>query len=135
MTCAPLLLERRSRVGFNDFSDAALVLVGHGTTLNAGSSAPAKQHAAELRRRQIFAAVHEAFWKQEPNLAEVSRSLAFRRLFFVPLFVSEGYFSSEIIPKALGFETTTHAEGALVQHRENQTRFYCRPVGTHSSMT
>src|SRR5688572_4998844 len=51
------------------FSDAALVLVGHGSTLNAESSAPVYQHADELRKRKIFAQVQEAFWKVEPYLA------------------------------------------------------------------
>ena len=49
-----------------EFSDAALVLVGHGSTVNADSAAPACQHADELRRRNLFAQVQEAFWKQEP---------------------------------------------------------------------
>ena len=46
----------------DNFSDAALVLVGHGSTLNAESSAPVYQHADELRKRKIFAQVQEAFW-------------------------------------------------------------------------
>jgi len=37
-----------------NFSDAALVVLGHGTTLNDQSAAPVFQHAAELRRRKIF---------------------------------------------------------------------------------
>src|ERR1044071_1327170 len=51
----------------DDFSDAALVLVGHGSTLNADSSAPTYQHADELRWRNIFAQVLECFWKLEPS--------------------------------------------------------------------
>ena len=52
----------------DDFSDAALVVLGHGTDLNAASAAPVFQHAAELRRRHLFAEVREAFWKQEPQI-------------------------------------------------------------------
>ncbi|PYI85164.1 MAG: hypothetical protein DME26_11595 [Verrucomicrobia bacterium] len=48
-----------------DFSDSALVLVGHGSTLKAESSAPTYRHADELRRRQIFAQVGEkVFWSR-----------------------------------------------------------------------
>ena len=43
-----------------NLSDAALVLAGHGSTLNADSAAPTYQHADELRRRGIFAQVQEA---------------------------------------------------------------------------
>jgi sirohydrochlorin cobaltochelatase len=37
------------------------VVLGHGSTQNDSSAAPVYQHAAELRRRKIFAAVREAF--------------------------------------------------------------------------
>ena len=90
----------------NNFTDAALLLVGHGSTRNANSSAPVYQHARELRRRKVFGEVVEAFWKQEPRLLEVAKELVARRVFFVPMFVSEGYFSEGVIPKALGFDLT-----------------------------
>ena len=41
-------------VNSDDFSDAALVVLGHGTDLNAASAASVFQHAAELRRRHLF---------------------------------------------------------------------------------
>ena len=61
------------RVTTDDLSNAALVLAGHGSTLNADSAAPTYQHADELRRRKIFAQVLECFWKQEPSFAAVLR--------------------------------------------------------------
>ena len=87
-----------------DFSDAALVLIGHGSTLNAESAAPTYQHADELRRRAIFGQVIEAFWKLEPSICGVLRGVFARRVFIVPLFISEGYFTEEVIPRELGFE-------------------------------
>ena len=92
-----------------DFSDAALVVLGHGTTQNAGSAAPVYQHAAELRRRNIFAAVREAFWKQDPQIKTVLAGLSAPRVFIVPLFISEGYFSDEVIPRELGFDASASA--------------------------
>jgi sirohydrochlorin cobaltochelatase len=59
----------------DDFSNAALVLVGHGSTLNAESSAPTYQHADELRRRRLFGQVVECFWKLEPGVAGVLRGV------------------------------------------------------------
>src|SRR5580765_5337750 len=91
-------------VPFENFSDAALVVLGHGSTKNAESSAPVYQHAAELRRRNLFAEVREAFWKQEPQVKNVLADIAEPRVFIVPLFISEGYFSSDVIPHALGFQ-------------------------------
>jgi sirohydrochlorin cobaltochelatase len=112
-----------------DFSDAALVLVGHGSTLNAESSAPVYQHADALRKRNIFAQVQEAFWKLEPYLAGVLRGVFAPRVFVVPLFITEGYFTEEVIPRELGFN------GSHVQRRDGQTLYYCGPIGTHDSMT
>ena len=119
----------------DDFSDAALVLIGHGSTLNAESAAPTFQHADELRRRSLFAQVQEAFWKQEPSIAGVLRGVFAPRVFMVPLFISEGYFTEEVIPRELGFCGKDETNFARVQKRGNQTLFYCGPVGTHDSMT
>ena len=114
----------------DDFRDSTLVLVGHGSTENKLSAAPVFQHAAELRRRGLFADVREGFWKQEPSVVDLVRSLSVPRAFIVPIFVSEGYFSSEIIPRALGFAP----DQAMLQSA-GSTFYYCRPIGTHDSMT
>jgi sirohydrochlorin cobaltochelatase len=90
-------------VNHDEFTDAALVVLGHGTEQNDNSAAPVHQHAAELRRRKIFAEVREAFWKQEPQIKRVLADIAAPRVFIAPLFVSEGYFASEVIPRELGF--------------------------------
>ena len=79
-------------------SDAWLVVLGHGTEQNVNSAAPVYQHAAELRRRKIFAGVREAFWKQEPQIKKVLSGISAPRVFIAPLFISEGYFSSNVIP-------------------------------------
>jgi len=119
----------------DDFSDAALVLAGHGSTLNADSAAPVRQHAGELRRRGIFGQVREAFWKQEPYLPRVMSEVLAPRVFVVPLFISDGYFSGEVIPRELGFCGKGETDFSRVQQRGGQTLFYCAPVGTHPGMT
>jgi len=116
-------------VNDENFSDAALVVLGHGTTQNDSSSAPVYQHTAELRRRKIFAAVREAFWKQEPQIKKVLPEISAPRAFIVPLFISEGYFSDEVIPRELGFGPNFHLR------TPNSQLFYCLPVGSHNSMT
>lgn len=114
-----------------DFTDAVLVVLGHGTTLNDQSAVPVIQHAAELRRRRIFREVREAFWKQEPQVRQVLAEMSATRVFIAPLFISEGYFASEVIPKELGF---SYPEDLKLQ-TQNSELFYCRPVGSHESMT
>ncbi len=125
-------------VSKDDFSDAALVLLGHGSTANAESGAAVCQQAAELRRRKWFAEVREAFWKQEPQVMRVLSALTARRVFVVPMFISEGYFSEGVIPRELGFGSRPMEMGegfSRVQQRGDQRLFYCRPVGTHEGMT
>ena len=118
-----------------DSSDAALVLVGHGSTLNADSAAPTYQHADELRRRNLFAQVLECFWKLEPPICGVLRAVFASRVFVVPLFISEGYFTEEIIPRELGLRANDRTDFPRVQRRGCRTIYYCGPVGTHDSMT
>jgi sirohydrochlorin cobaltochelatase len=118
-------------VNSGNFSDAALVVLGHGTTQNENSAAPVFQHAAELRRRKIFAEVREAFWKQEPQIKKVLAEISAPRIFIAPLFISEGWFATEIIPKELGF----NFQDNLKLKTQNSELFYCRPVGSHDSMT
>jgi sirohydrochlorin cobaltochelatase len=113
------------------FSDAALVVLGHGTTLNENSAAPVLQHAAELRRRKIFCEVREAFWKQEPQIKQVLAEISAPCVFIVPLFISDGYFSTEIIPAELGFSFPNN----LKLTTQNSELHYCRPVGSHDLMT
>ena len=118
-----------------DFSDASLVLLGHGTTMNEESKLPVYQHAAELRRRKVFADVYEAFWKQEPRVLEVLCNIAMRRVFLVPLFISEGHFSEDVIPTALGFRAAGQNKWSRLLQRGKQWLYYCKPVGTHERMT
>ena len=125
-----------------NFSDSVLILFGHGTQLNTDSSVPVYQHAAELRKQHLFARVREGFWKQDPQLTTVlEEELGLVELggpssgiFLAPLFISEGYFSENVIPEALGFR---REQGLLSRHQKHASHdlFYCKPVGTHESMT
>ena len=126
-----------------DYSDSALVLVGHGSTVNADSASPTHRQAEQLIQRRIFAEVHTCFWKEQPVISAVLRGVAARRVFVVPLFISEGYFTQQVIPRELGLaipEGPGPGPGQGVgwgvgQALENQIIHYCAPVGTHPSMT
>ena len=112
--------------------DAALLIVGHGSTVNPDSSAPTLAHAAKIRRRKIFADVECAFWKEEPSLRD---ALFFfdpelvREVYVVPNFISEGYFTQTVIPREL------ELNGRITKRLSGQTWNYCDPAGNHSSMT
>jgi sirohydrochlorin cobaltochelatase len=108
--------------------NSALVLVGHGSTINPDSSSPTFVHANEIRARGIFSEVHCAFWKEEPSLREVLRMVEAPDVYIVPNFISEGYFTAKVIPREL--ELT----GAITI-KNHQTLRYCDPVGNDPRMT
>jgi sirohydrochlorin cobaltochelatase len=113
---------------FSPKLDAALVLLGHGSTLNPDSSAPTWRHADELRRRRVFGEVVCAFWKEQPGLREVFNMIDADEAYVVPNFISEGYFTQEVLPRELRLDgPASRVGGKLV--------FYCDPVGIHPSMT
>lgn len=108
--------------------DSALVIVGHGSTLNPDSSGPTWDLAAEIRRRGAFGEVHCAFWKEEPSLRQVLHCVDREDVYVVPNFISEGYFTQTVIPRELGLDGTCTRIGS-------RTVRYCQPVGSHPRMT
>jgi sirohydrochlorin cobaltochelatase len=111
-----------------DYSRAALVIVGHGSTVNPDSSAPTLVHAREIRNRGIFSEVASCFWKEEPGFREVLRMVDSDDVYVVPNFISEGYFTRTVIPRELGLEGKTTRIGSRTIH-------YCEPAGSHDAMT
>jgi sirohydrochlorin cobaltochelatase len=110
-----------------DKRSSSLILVGHGSTLNPDSSAPTFQHADEIIRRNVFAEVHCAFWKEEPSLRDVLHMVDSDDVYIVPNFISEGYFTETVIPRELGLD-------GRVTHRLGKTVCYCDPVGNDPRM-
>ena len=129
----------RSVLGVGRFLDSmtandhsALLIVAHGSTVNPDSSAPTLAHAAEIRRRQIFADVGCAFWKEEPSLRDALLLFdpeSIREVYVVPNFISEGYFTQTVVPRELELDegTTERSNGQIWK--------YCEPVGNHPAMT
>lgn len=107
---------------------SALLIVGHGSTENPDSSNPYFDHADEIRSRGLFAEVHCCFWKEEPSMREALYMTDSEEVYIVPDFISEGYFTQEVIPREFQLDgPTTRVAG--------KTLHYCLPVGIHPSMT
>ena len=123
----------------------ALVIAAHGSHLNPGSAAPAFDHADRIRETGAFDEVRETFWKEEPAFREVLRTVDADEVYLVPLFISEGYFTEEIIPRELRLDgwssdswdsDGTSATTATVTATDTgQKVIYCGPVGTHDAMS
>ncbi|MGM0605829.1 MAG: CbiX/SirB N-terminal domain-containing protein [Halobacteriota archaeon] len=123
----------------------SLVIVAHGSHLNPDSSAPAHDHADTIRDVGVFEEVRTGFWKEEPSLREVLRTTSGEEVYVVPLFISEGYFTEQVIPRELRLEgwdvskwnsDGLHADHVVLPATDiDRQVHYCGPVGTHEAMT
>ena len=108
------------------------MIVAHGSTVNPDSSKPTLKHAAEISRRNIFANVECAFWKEEPSLRDALFLFdpeSIREVYVVPNFISEGYFTQTVVPREL------ELNGPTTERSNEQVWKYCEPVGNHPMMT
>jgi len=111
---------------------SALLIVGHGSTVNPDSSAPSLAQAAAIRAHDIFREVACCFWKEEASLRD---ALLFfdepeiSAVYVVPNFISEGYFTQTVIPREL------ELSGRLTTRPGGQVWKYCEPVGNHPAVT
>ena len=105
----------------------ALVIVGHGSHLNEDSSLPVYEHAARIRKGGKFDEVVECFWKEEPSMRHVMDTVESDEVYVVPAFISEGYFTQQVIPRELGLD-------GPVTKRGGTTIRYAGPLGTFEGM-
>jgi sirohydrochlorin cobaltochelatase len=111
---------------------SALLIIGHGSTVNPDSSSPTRSHASEIGKRNIFTDVRCAFWKEEPSLRDARFFFgdeAIHEVFVVPNFISEGYFTQTVIPREL------ELKGPVTTRTNGQTWIYCEPVGNNPTVT
>ena len=104
-----------------------LLLAGHGSHLNARSSEAVRAHARALATSDSWDEVLVAFWKEEPSLARALDGCAASDVTVVPVFMSEGYFTGEVIPAEMGLD-------GPVTRREGRTIRYTTPVGVHPAL-
>lgn len=108
-----------------------LIVVAHGSRVNARSALPALEHLTRLRdsphTSALFDELLPAYWKEEPSLHQVIAMTATEEVVIVPLFMSDGYFASDVVPRQLGLSTATRAPQNILGRRV----IYTEPVGTH----
>jgi sirohydrochlorin cobaltochelatase len=105
----------------------ALVIVGHGSHLNEDSSLPVYEHAERIRRAGGFDEVVECFWKEEPSMRHVLDTVESDEVYVVPAFISEGYFTQQVVPRELGLEGPVTKKG-------DKTIRYAGPLGAFEGM-
>lgn len=102
----------------------AILLAAHGSRRDPAANARIEQLAADLARRGIVDEVGTGFHQGEPGFTAALDRLSANRILVIPLFTSEGYYTGEVLPRAL---KESHRYPAV---RLTQTR----PLGTHPGL-
>lgn len=105
----------------------ALLLVGHGSAHDPESGAPVRAHARRIREERHFEEVEVAFWKEPPFLRDGLELVRAEDVFVVPMFLADGYYVRQVVPREIGLE------GKLTRSGARRIR-YCPPVGSHPRM-
>jgi sirohydrochlorin cobaltochelatase len=114
---------------FDPKPQSALLVLAHGSSVNATSSLPTRAQTERLRESGLFGEVACGFWKEKPGLREALDSLTLPEVFIVPNFTVEGYFVRNVIPKELDLS------GPVTRRENGQVLWLCLPVGGHPRMT
>jgi sirohydrochlorin cobaltochelatase len=92
-----------------------VILVAHGSARSAASAEPVLALADGLRDRG-FPEVRTAFWKEEPFLHQALELTRCSTVAVLPVFLSEGYFSSTVVPRELGLRYGDNHIGERLVH-------------------
>lgn len=114
----------------------SLVLIGHGSHLNGESASAVYRYAEMIRARGLYDEVVEGYWKEEPSLRQVLKTVASTDVTVIPMFISEGYFTETVIPRemGLGHQGPVPPEG-VARVLGGRTVRYTLPYGVHPSMS
>jgi len=122
----------------------ALVIAAHGSHLNPDASTRPTPTRIRSARRRVRRGPRGVLEGRTP-LPRGDPHLESDEVFVVPLFISEGYFTEQVIPRELRLEEwdpdrwesdgTSASQATLEAEDVGKTIHYCGPVGTHDAMT
>jgi sirohydrochlorin cobaltochelatase len=124
------LLERAREIapGVRE-SEAALLIVAHGTSLNDNSAVAAKEQAEKIRKLRRYSEVLNVYMEEPPLVSDWANLTKSKNVVVVPFFISDGLHSYEDIPALLGIEG--QAEGRAYE-LQSRLLFYSTAIGTDS---
>lgn len=100
-------------------TNAALLLIAHGSARYPDAAGALHRHAAALRMDGTFRQVEVGLLNGPPSVAESLARIDTAEVRVVPFFMEAGYFTRDAIPQALGGDRRVRL---------------CPPVGTHDAM-
>ena len=102
----------------------ALVIVGHGSQRNPGTRLPICEAVKRIKALGLYEEVRCGLWKEEPHISQTLDAIASDDITIVPFFISQGYYTEEVIPREMKLDgPVTHREGKVIR--------YTAPVGEH----
>ncbi len=81
---------------------SALLVVAHGERGGAGDDRLVYEIAERIRNSGNYSTVHSCFLSKEPSLKSIVGGVSDRPVTIYPLFMSDGYFVRQAIPRSLG---------------------------------
>jgi sirohydrochlorin cobaltochelatase len=104
-----------------------LILAAHGSHISPNTAGIVWHYVDVLRQRGIADEVTACFWKEQPHLSHVLKTMASNIIVIVPIFTATGYFSQRIIPTEMELSgITTRRDGRIIH--------YTRTLGEHPSL-
>ncbi|MEI8310919.1 MAG: CbiX/SirB N-terminal domain-containing protein [Verrucomicrobiota bacterium] len=100
-----LMSEARSVAPDAPPSQTSLLIVGHGTGLDANSAEAAKFQAGLIAKTGVYAEVSAAYMEEPPLIAEWDTFATQPNVVVVPFFISDGLHSYQDIPVLLGIRS------------------------------
>jgi len=83
-------------------SDTIVLVAGHGSSSTPETADSVHEHVANLTARGRFRHVASGFLKQAPFLSDRLAALDAEKIIIVPFMTSNGYVTTNLMPKALG---------------------------------
>ncbi len=127
-----LLLARAKEVAPGlEPTEAALLIVAHGTELNENSAVAAKRETERIRARGEFASVLNAYMEEPPLIGDWDKLTTAPNVIVVPFFISDGLHSYQDIPRLLGIERQEgEAFGGNPHRLRGRSLYYANAIGT-----
>jgi sirohydrochlorin cobaltochelatase len=110
-------------------SEAALLIVAHGTSLNDNSAVAAKEQAEKIRALGRYAEVLNVYMEEPPLVSDWATLTKSKNVVVVPFFISDGLHSYEDIPVLLGIGGQSQGP---VHKLHGRSLFYSTAIGTDS---
>jgi sirohydrochlorin cobaltochelatase len=135
----PPLVDQRVRQLLRQFhlkaEQTALIVVGHGTSRHASSSASTRTLVEKLRKLGVCSEVHPAFLDEPPQLEEVFGALSRPQVVVFPFFMGGSYHVLRDLPGRLGMENLAGAQFPAQATRAGQQVVFDRAIGSDEGMT